>query len=176
MGACAIDCGYGVNLMFLWSIGLVACCVLLQLFMVIPVVRDPDMLREDKWDSLRGWISSLLVLLMIMGMNLHWPDFAQAIIVSLLFIFLIWNMIILRRPRSQIIQQGLVRRDRTIARLRSEGIYPPEGQVVTDDDIKRLLKTKYKIYAYSLYRQIHHVDLKEAATAIKRMKQEMKDS
>jgi ribosomal protein L7/L12 len=47
-------------------------------------------------------------------------------------------------------------------RARLQGLLPPQGQVPTDEDVKRLAQAGEKITAIKLYRQIHGGGLKEA--------------
>jgi len=46
---------------------------------------------------------------------------------------------------------------------------PDTGQAPTDDDVKRLVETGQKIEAIKLYREIHHVGLKEAKDEVDKM-------
>lgn len=146
------------------------------------ILCDPDMQREDKLASLAEVAPICFVWLGILGQFvvriLHWPDSAYIPILALMGLVMIWAVYDSRRPlaeRVDRLRQRCARTEaRTIARLRSEGIYPQEGQLATDEQIKSLAQTKYAIYAYSLYRETHQVDIKEAAAAVKRMKQELK--
>ena len=51
-------------------------------------------------------------------------------------------------------------------RARLQGLLPAPGQIVTDDDVKRLAQAGEKITAIKFYRRIHGGGLKEAKDAV----------
>lgn len=55
-------------------------------------------------------------------------------------------------------------------RLQKAGILPTVNNT-TDDDIKRLANSPYRIWAIKRYRQVHNVSLKEAKRKIDSLKQ-----
>ncbi len=52
---------------------------------------------------------------------------------------------------------------------RASGLWPPEGQTPTMEDVKRLVEAKQKILAIKMYREIKGVGLKEAKDAVDAM-------
>jgi ribosomal protein L7/L12 len=54
-------------------------------------------------------------------------------------------------------------------RARMQGLLPAPGQIVTDDDVKRLAQAGEKITAIKFYRRIHGGGLKEAKDAVEAM-------
>lgn len=56
-----------------------------------------------------------------------------------------------------------------IQRAKEKGMWPAEGQIPTDEDVKRLAKGGQKLLAIKLCRQIHGIGLAEAKAAVEKM-------
>ncbi|MDP5238836.1 hypothetical protein Q9Q94_04810 [Uliginosibacterium sp. 31-16] len=58
---------------------------------------------------------------------------------------------------------------RELRSLRRQGIYPPPDQA-SDADVRNLLEAGYPVFAMRCFRDIHGGSLKDAKTAINRLK------
>jgi hypothetical protein len=56
-----------------------------------------------------------------------------------------------------------------IQQARTKGLWPQLGELPTLDHVKGLAQAGEKILALKLYRQIHHVSLMDAKTAVEKL-------
>lgn len=56
-----------------------------------------------------------------------------------------------------------------LKRARQRGLWPPLGQIPTDEDMKRLARAGEKILAIRMCRQIHNLDLVEAKAVVEKL-------
>ncbi len=83
-------------------------------------------------------------------------DNSITIIISLSFIGIVWVLATLY-SRQQ------------LQRARQRGLWPPLGQIPTDEDMKRLVRDGEKILAIRMCRQIHNLGFTEAAAVVKKL-------
>ena len=56
-----------------------------------------------------------------------------------------------------------------IEQARARGLWPPLGEIPTDDDLKRLFKSGETILAIRMCRQIHNMGFVEAKAVVERL-------
>jgi hypothetical protein len=56
-----------------------------------------------------------------------------------------------------------------LQRARQRGLWPPLGQIPTDEDVKRLAKDGEKMLAIRMCRQIHNLGFAEAAAVVQKL-------
>jgi ribosomal protein L7/L12 len=84
-------------------------------------------------------------------------DLLGAIAISAISIAVLAWVIVMRQAQQQ------------IERARARGIWPPLGQIPTDDDLKRLVKAGEKIMAIRMCRQIHNMGFVEAKAVVEKL-------
>jgi len=90
-------------------------------------------------------------------MYAHIKELLEAVVMSLVAIFVIaWAI-------------GTVQTRQQIQRARARGVWPPLGQIPTDEDLKRLVKAGETLLAIKMCRQIHNMGLTEAKAVVERL-------
>jgi ribosomal protein L7/L12 len=64
---------------------------------------------------------------------------------------------------------GTLQTRQRIQRARARGVWPPLGQIPTDEDLRRLVKAGEKLLAIKMCRQIHNMGLTEAKAVVERL-------
>jgi ribosomal protein L7/L12 len=84
-------------------------------------------------------------------------DLLEAVVMSLVAIFVLaWEI-------------GAIQTRQRIQRARARGVWPPLGQIPTDEDLKRLVKAGEKLLAIKMCRQIHNMGFTEAKAVVERL-------
>jgi len=64
---------------------------------------------------------------------------------------------------------GTIQTRQQIQRARARGVWPPLGQIPTDEDLRRLVKAGEKLLAIKMCRQIHNMGLTEAMAVVEKL-------
>jgi len=84
-------------------------------------------------------------------------DLLEAVVMSLVAIFVLaWAI-------------GTIQTRQRIQQARARGVWPPLGQIPTDEDLKRLVKAGEKLLAIKMCRQIHNMGFTEAKAVVERL-------
>jgi len=87
-------------------------------------------------------------------------DLLEAVVMSLVAIFaLAWAI-------------GTIQTRQQIWRARARGVWPPLGQIPTDEDLKRLVKAGETLLAIKMCRRLHNIRLIEAKAVVEKLAQQ----
>jgi len=64
---------------------------------------------------------------------------------------------------------GTIQTRQHLEQARKQGLWPPIGQIPTDEDLKRLVNAGEKILAIKMCRQIHNMGFSEARAVVEKL-------